>query len=289
MNGYRTSYVTPAIRVVDAPISKKSPEQWKAIVEYKALAFTHDNQYASIAYDLKSARAVFDPNLAGGNGGFRCPVGTRYGGQITDRYGRGCGWGVARRLVNAIGDTARRAERGLEKRRERRVQRRNARVARQIGVRGYTAPARVGRGMATRLEDFADRRDRRQRRGRGGVPSGPGVATRLENFADRRDRRGGRGVATRLEDFADRRDRRQGRGGRGAATRLEDFADRRDRRQGRGGRGAATRLEDFADRRDRRQGRGIATRLEDFADRRDRDQGGDVPERARSQVPQLLK
>ena len=254
MNGYRTSYVTPAIRVVDAPISKKSPEQWKAIVEYKALAFTHDNQYASIAYDLKSARAVFDPSLAGGNGGFRCPVGTRYGGQITDRYGRGCGWGVARRLVNAIGDTARRAERGLDKRRERRVQRRNARVGRQIGVRGYTGPGRAGRGMATRLEDFADRRDRRQRRGRGGVPAGPGVATRLENFADRRDRRGGRGAATRLEDFADRRDRRQGRGGRGAATRLEDFADRRDRRQGRGGRGAATRLEDFADRRDRNQG-----------------------------------
>ena len=261
MNGYRTSYVTPAIRVVDAPISKKSPEQWKAIVEYKALAFTHDNNYASIAYDLKSSRATFDPNLAGGNGGFRCPVGTRYGGQITDRYGRGCGWGVARRLVNAIGDTARRAERGLDKRRERRVQRRNARVGRQIGARGYTAPARAGRGMATRLEDFADRRDRRQRRGRGGVPAGPGVATRLE-------------------DFADRRDRRQGRGGRGVATRLEDFADRRDRRQGRGGRGVATRLEDFADRRDRRQGRGIATRLEDFADRRDRDQGVDVPERA---------
>lgn len=280
MNGYRTSYVTPAIRVVDAPISKKSPEQWKAIVEYKALAFTHDNNYASIAYDLKSSRATFDPSLAGGNGGFRCPVGTRYGGQITDRYGRGCGFGVARRLVNAIGDTARRAEQGLDKRRERRVQRRNARVGRQIGARGYTAPARAGRGMATRLEDFADRRDRRQRRGRGGVASGPGVATRLENFADRRDRRGGRGVATRLEDFADRRDRRQGRGGRGAATRLEDFADRRDRRQGRGGRGAATRLEDFADRRDRRQGRGIATRLEDFADRRDRDQGVDVPERA---------
>ena len=234
MNGYRTSYVTPAIRVVDAPISRKSPEQWKAIVEYKALAFTHDNQYASIAYDLKSSRAVFDPNLAGGNGGFRCPVGTRYGGQITDRYGRGCGFGVARRLVNAIGDTARRAERGMDKRRERRVQRRNARVGRQIGVRGYTAPARAGRGMATRLEDFADRRDRRQRRGRGRVPSGPGVATRLENFADRRDRRqgrGGRGVATRLEDFADRRDRRQGRG-RGIATRLEDFADRDDRRRG---------------------------------------------------------
>ena len=261
MNGYRTSYVTPAIRVVDAPISKKSPEQWKAIVEYKALAFTHDSNYASIAYDLKAARAVFDPNLAGGNGGFRCPVGTRYGGQITDRYGRGCGFGIARRLVNAIGDAARSVERGLDKRRERRVRRRNARVGRQIGVRGYTVPGRGGRGMATRLEDFADRRDRRQRRGRGGVPSGPGVATRLENFADRRDRRGDRGAATRLEDFADRRDQRQGRGRRGMATRLDDFADRRDRRQGRGG-------------------RGMATRLEDFADRRDRNDGIDVPERA---------
>jgi hypothetical protein len=229
MGEYRTSYVTSAINVVDAPISRKSPEQWRAIVEYKGLAFVHDNNYASIAYDLKSSRATFDPNLAGGNGGFRCPVGTRYGGQITDRYGRGCGFGVARRLVNAIGDGARRAERGLDKRRERRVQRRNARVGRQIGARGYTAPGRAGRGMATRLDDFADRRDRRQRRG---GSNGPGMATRLEDFADRRDRRqgrGGRGVATRLEDFADRRDRRQGRG---VATRLEDFADRRDRNQG---------------------------------------------------------
>lgn len=232
MGEYRTSYVTSAINVVDAPISRKSPEQWRAIVEYKGLAFVHDNNYASIAYDLKSARAVFDPDLAGGNGGFRCPVGTRYGGQITDRYGRGCGFGVARRLVNAIGDGARRAERGLDKRRERRVRRRNARVGRQLGIRGYTAPGRGGRGMATRLDDFADRRDRRQRRG---GSNGPGMATRLEEFADRRDRRqgrGGRGIATRLEEFADRRDRRQGRGGRGFATRLEDFADRDDERRG---------------------------------------------------------
>jgi hypothetical protein len=231
MSGYRTSYVTPAIGITDAPISKKSPEQWRALVEYKGLAFVHDNNYASIAYDLKSARAVFDPNLSGGNGGFRCPVGTRRGGKITDRYGRNCGWGVARRLVNAIGDTARRTETALDKRRERRVERRNARVARQIGVRGYTLPGR--RGAATRLDDFADRRDRRQRRGRGG--NGPGMATRLEDFADRRDRRrgrGGRGIATRLDDFADRRDRRQDRGGRGVATRLEDFADRDDERRG---------------------------------------------------------
>lgn len=232
MGEYRTSYVTSAINVVDAPISRKSPEQWRAIVEYKGLAFVHDNNFASIAYDLKASRATFDPNLAGGNGGFRCPVGTRYGGQITDRYGRGCGFGVARRLVNAIGDGARRAERGLDKRRERRVQRRNARVGRQLGIRGYTAPGRGGRGMATRLDDFADRRDRRQRRG---GSNGPGMATRLEEFADRRDRRqgrGGRGIATRLEEFADRRDRRQGRGGRGFATRLEDFADRDDERRG---------------------------------------------------------
>jgi hypothetical protein len=158
-----------------------SQKQWNLQFNYKALAFINDQNFSSISFDLKSARAVFDPNLSGGNGGFRCPTGTRYGGEITDRYGRGCGWGVARRIVNAIGDTAGRAERALDKRRERRVERRNRAVGSRIGGK---KPGRARRGIATRLEDFADRRDQRQ-----------GVATRLENFADRRDER--QGVATR--------------------------------------------------------------------------------------------
>lgn len=157
-------------------------EQWNALINYKALAFINDQNLSSITYDLKAARAIFDPGLAGGNGGYRCPVGTRYGGQITDRYGRGCGWGVARRLVNAIGDTARRAERRLDDRRKRRVDRRNRRVGARLGIDKPNKPGRSRRGMATRLDDFADRRDQRQ---------GRGVATRLEDFADRRDERQG--------------------------------------------------------------------------------------------------
>lgn len=163
-------------------------EQWNALINYKALAFINDQNLSSITYDLKAARAIFDPGLAGGNGGYRCPVGTRYGGQITDRYGRGCGWGVARRLVNAIGDTARRAERRLDDRRKRRVDRRNRRVGARLGIDKPNKPGRSRRGMATRLEDFADRRDQRQ---------GRGVATRLEDFADRRDERQGVGRRNR--------------------------------------------------------------------------------------------
>jgi hypothetical protein len=165
-----------------------SHKQWNALVNYKALSFINDQNLSSITYDLKSARAVFDPDLAGGNGGFRCPVGTRYGGQITDRYGRGCGWGVARRIVNAVGDTARRVERRLDDRRKRRVERRNRRVGRQIGLDKPNKPGRSRRGVATRLEDFADRRDQRQ---------GRGIATRLEDFADRRDERQGVGRRSR--------------------------------------------------------------------------------------------
>lgn len=165
-----------------------SSKQWNSLINYKALAFVSDQNLSSITYDLKSARAVFDPNLAGGNGGYRCPVGTRYGGQITDRYGRGCGFGVARRLVNAIGDTARRAERRLDDRRKRRVDRRNRRVGARLGINKPNKPGRSRRGMATRLDDFADRRDQRQ---------GRGVATRLEDFADRRDERQGVGRRNR--------------------------------------------------------------------------------------------
>jgi hypothetical protein len=156
-----------------------SQKQWNARINYKALSFTNDRNFSTISYDLKSARAVFDPDLAGGNGGFRCPVGTRYGGQITDRYGRGCGWGAARRIVNAVGDGARRAERRLDDRRKRRVERRNARVGRRIGG---DKPGRSRRGFATRLDNFADRRDQRQ---------GRDIADRLDEFADRRDERQG--------------------------------------------------------------------------------------------------
>ena len=85
--------------------------------------------------------------------------------------------------MNAVGDAARRAEGRLDDRRKRRVERRNARVGRRIGV---DKPGRSRRGMATRLDDFADRRDQRQ---------GRGIATRLDDFADRRDER--QGVAPR--------------------------------------------------------------------------------------------
>jgi hypothetical protein len=80
----------------------------REISTYRAKSFISERDTSSIAYEVKRTRAVFDDSLAipGTNrrGGWRCPPGTRYGGQITDRFGRNCGWGVSRRLANEISE-----------------------------------------------------------------------------------------------------------------------------------------------------------------------------------------
>ena len=123
----------------------------KNLVSYKALRFTTESNRSSMLYEVKRARAIFDPSLAvpgtSRRGGFRCPVGTRYGGQITDRFGRNCGWGVARRLANEISDLGERLESVGDRRRERKLRKRNDRMAgRLAGAPGAIerAAGRVG-------------------------------------------------------------------------------------------------------------------------------------------------
>lgn len=71
--------------------------------EFKAMALRREIAEASIAFEVKGVRAVFDPDMADGNGGWRCPPGTRYAGRWSDQFGRNCGGGALRRIGNALG------------------------------------------------------------------------------------------------------------------------------------------------------------------------------------------
>jgi hypothetical protein len=89
------------------------------VINYKAKAFFIDRYHASMAYEIKNANAIWDPNL-GPSGGWRCPPGTRFGGYITDEWGRNCGLGVTRRIVNAITSVGQGATNFTDRRRGRR-------------------------------------------------------------------------------------------------------------------------------------------------------------------------
>jgi len=137
---YDEETLVPVISLMDIQLSEFPTSIWKNAIHYKATAFIADQNRSSFSYEIKRTRAVWDPSLAvpgtERRGGFRCPVGTRYGGQITDRFGRNCGWGVARRLANEISDLGERLENVGDRRRERRVARRNERMARRLAQGG---------------------------------------------------------------------------------------------------------------------------------------------------------
>ncbi len=101
---------------------------------FKALTFLAEQTASTFNFEVKGVRALWDPSLSipGTNrrGGWRCPVGTRYGGQITDRFGRSCGWGIARRIANQIADIGERLENIDDRKRNNRLAKRNARVQR---------------------------------------------------------------------------------------------------------------------------------------------------------------
>lgn len=61
-------------------------------------------------------RAIFDANL----NRYRCPPGTRYGGRISDKFGRNCGYSLPRQIVNALVDFGVRIEDRLDRRGRRR-------------------------------------------------------------------------------------------------------------------------------------------------------------------------
>ena len=61
-------------------------------------------------------RAIFDQNL----NRYRCPPGTRYGGRISDKFGRNCGYSLPRQIVNLLVDVGVTVEDAMDKRKRRR-------------------------------------------------------------------------------------------------------------------------------------------------------------------------
>jgi hypothetical protein len=151
------------------------------IVDFKAKSFLSERNTSTMAYEVKAVRAMWDPSLSipGTNrrGGWRCPTGTRYGGQITDRFGRSCGWGVARRIANQISDIGQRLENVDDARRGRRIARRERRILARLNPQGGGAGRleRGLRGVADRLE-VADTPSPRGARRRTVVARQPSVA-----------------------------------------------------------------------------------------------------------------
>jgi hypothetical protein len=126
-------------------------------VNFKALTFISEQTASTFNYEVKAVRALWDPSLSipGTNrrGGWRCPVGTRYGGQITDRFGRSCGWGVARRIANQIADIGERLENVDDRKRNNRLAKRNARMQRLLARQQKPGLLERGaRGVAQALE-----------------------------------------------------------------------------------------------------------------------------------------
>ena len=186
------------LHLMDIHIGDMGNDEYRNVVNFKAASFIADSNRHTFAYEVKRTRATWDPSLripgTDRSGGWRCPVGTRYGGQITDRFGRNCGWGVARRLANEISDLGERMEGGLDKRRERRVNRRNERMLRRLqGGPGALerAAGRVAGALESGDGEVIERpkRPKRQRRGRGVIErAARRVAEALET-----DNNGGRG------------------------------------------------------------------------------------------------
>ena len=147
----------PVLSISEVLLSEFSNEEFRNVLSFKASSFISDQTQSSFNIEIKGVRAIWDPSLAipGTNrrGGFRCPVGTRYGGQITDRFGRSCGWGVARRIANQIADIGERLEQRDDDKRKRRLDRRNARMVRRLGGVPETGRVEGGlRGIADRLD-----------------------------------------------------------------------------------------------------------------------------------------
>lgn len=148
----------PVLSISEVLLSEFSNEEFKNVLTFKASSFISDQTRASAHFEIKGVRAIWDPSLSipGTNrrGGFRCPIGTRYGGQITDRFGRSCGWGVARRIANQIADIGERLEQRDDDKRKRRLDRRNARMIRRLGGNAREGRVEGGlRNIARRLED----------------------------------------------------------------------------------------------------------------------------------------
>ena len=91
------------------------------LIEVRAAIFAEGRD--NIQFKKRSAggraRAMFNPGL----NRYQCPPGTRYGGRITDQFGRNCGYSLPRTVVNSLVDLGTRIEDGMERRRKRRQER----------------------------------------------------------------------------------------------------------------------------------------------------------------------
>jgi hypothetical protein len=162
----------PVLSISEVAISEFSTMEHRNVIQYKAACFVSDQTKTTFNYEVKRVRAMWDPSLSipgtDRRGGWRCPVGTRYGGQITDRFGRNCGWGVARRIANAITNIGDRLENIDDRRRGRRVERRNNRMIERLRrderggrlERGLRGVADVLEGGETSRPTGASRRPR---------------------------------------------------------------------------------------------------------------------------------
>ena len=133
--------------VVSIPLTQFKPESRQAAIEYKGLTHKAENRFSTTFFEAKGARALWDPNL-GPSGGWRCPTGSQFGGYITDRFGRGCGGGILRRIGRALADSGRRLDNIGESRGKRRLERATQRAQRgtQAG-RAQRAGARAANAM----------------------------------------------------------------------------------------------------------------------------------------------
>lgn len=178
----------PSVRVISATLS---PTQRQFVIEQKALTYRVRENRPTLALQTKGVRAIWDPDLGPG-GGWRCPEGTRYGGQITDRFGRGCGGGIIRRVGRALV----RAGQGLDELGLGRDMRRLERAAQRRG-RAQQGAARIRRGaerVALAQEALAQRLVGDWQPGDGGrrtrrnLPGGPAQRTSLVPRAPKRRR-----------------------------------------------------------------------------------------------------
>jgi hypothetical protein len=167
------------------------------MVEQKAAQYRATSTRSAMPL-TKGVRAIFDPDL-GPSGGYRCPQGTQFGGQVTDRFGRNCGRGILRRIGRGLMNAGQRLD-NIGQQRDRN------RLAR--AVRRREQPNRVGRA-ANALERGAQRLVQDYKPGDGGrrnrrnLDGGPASRISVVPRKPKRERL--------VPDGAERKPRRQGR------------------------------------------------------------------------------
>lgn len=156
--GYRknSNAVPYTSDIVDMPIGSVGRlSDFNKVIAYKADAFLKEQHKSTFNYQVKRFKPVWDASIfwpnTGRRGGWRCPpeAGDN-AGNFTNQFGRGCGFGVARRLANIVGgvgraletqDDTRRAARATaqqgqqaapSERRQRRIDRRNQRMIERL-------------------------------------------------------------------------------------------------------------------------------------------------------------